>query len=291
MRGLSVLASTSVACVIVALKVPQLVHLLPMVVQHCRPGLPVILPQNGLLKWSFPAFSNVPIHHVIADVSVGLERPGHAVLHSMGGFLSHVSLLDGMSRDLAIPMQSLGFRGVSAHEFWVAQRVKFLRSTTGARMAVENLSIGQAFASERVRMDLAAIVKEGTHVLVAAMSDCKLSRDLSDAASRLISPVRDGLPAARDHAPLDQAFTSLHRDLLRHRYPTEVQWLNGYISDLGRKLCIPTPLNDCLLEIVQRMEELGQTPFDVAGDNSIGSRMKQVFAAHHAQRLADATSV
>jgi hypothetical protein len=39
------------------------------------------------------------------------------------------------------------------------------------------------------------------------------------------------------------------------------------------------------------MEELGQTPFDVAGDNSIGSRMKQVFAAHHAQRLADATSV
>ncbi|MDD5695812.1 MAG: ketopantoate reductase C-terminal domain-containing protein, partial [Bacteroidales bacterium] len=37
--------------------------------------------------------------------------------------------------------------------------------------------------------------------------------------------------------------------------PTEVHFLNGYISGNGKSLNIPTPLNDFLIETIREIEE------------------------------------
>ena len=45
---------------------------------------------------------------------------------------------------------------------------------------------------------------------------------------------------------------SLLQDVMRGRR-TEVQYLNGYVSDQGREVGVPTPFNDKVVELIVRV--------------------------------------
>ena len=56
--------------------------------------------------------------------------------------------------------------------------------------------------------------------------------------------------AIRKHAKLK---ASMLQDIEKGKL-TEVDAINGAVSDYGRKVGVPTPLNDCVVEIIHRIE-------------------------------------
>jgi len=55
------------------------------------------------------------------------------------------------------------------------------------------------------------------------------------------------------YAPASGAKASMLQDLEKGK-TTEVQMINGYVSETGKKYGIPTPFNDTVIEIVKRIE-------------------------------------
>ncbi|RMF91913.1 MAG: 2-dehydropantoate 2-reductase [Nitrospinota bacterium] len=68
-------------------------------------------------------------------------------------------------------------------------------------------------------------------------------------------PVRE-VPAD----PAERPYPSMWQDLYWQRGKTEVQALNGKIAALGRRVQVPTPINDLLVRLVEEMVSKGEKP-------------------------------
>lgn len=71
---------------------------------------------------------------------------------------------------------------------------------------------------------------------------------LLDASLRPASMLREVENVIQATAP---NWSSMHQDVKRRRASTEIDYINGYLSDLGRTYGIPTPVNDTLAALVQ----------------------------------------
>ena len=63
-------------------------------------------------------------------------------------------------------------------------------------------------------------------------------------------------PKGTDH------FSSMAQDTSKKRH-SEIQYMNGFISNEGRKIGIPTPANDAVTEIISEIEEFIPTPENI----------------------------
>lgn len=129
---------------------------------------------------------------------------------------------------------------------------------------------GAAPATELFRL----VCTEASQVLEAHARDAKASDSSSPDASRLASlPLADLLTQTdSDGMPLLDAslrpasmqrevervvrttagnWSSMHQDIRTGRVSTEIDYINGYLSDLGRTYGIPTPANDMLTHLVK----------------------------------------
>ncbi|WFD34497.1 hypothetical protein MCUN1_001338 [Malassezia cuniculi] len=129
---------------------------------------------------------------------------------------------------------------------------------------------GAAPAAELFRL----VCTEASQVLEAHARDAKASDSNSEDASRLTSlPLADlltqtdseGMPlldASLRPASLQHEvervvratagnWSSMHQDIRTGRVSTEIDYINGYLCDLGRTYGIPTPANDMLTHLVK----------------------------------------
>lgn len=56
-----------------------------------------------------------------------------------------------------------------------------------------------------------------------------------------------------------EGLPSLLQDLTKGR-STEIHFLNGYVSDKGKRVGVPTPINQALTSLVTRIEKEGLKP-------------------------------
>ena len=56
-----------------------------------------------------------------------------------------------------------------------------------------------------------------------------------------------------------EGLPSLLQDLTKGRR-TEIHFLNGYVSDKGKRVGVPAPINQTLTSLVTRIENEGQKP-------------------------------
>jgi 2-dehydropantoate 2-reductase len=82
----------------------------------------------------------------------------------------------------------------------------------------------------------------------------------------LVDPVPPARPSAAYEAWLGQviegygdAKPSMLQDLERRR-PTEIDFINGYVAEVGRRVGVPTPANTALVETVQAMTRGERVP-------------------------------
>ena len=132
-----------------------------------------------------------------------------------------------------------------------------INASFSGRSAVLGCTFGQAAAPKASRKIVQALIKECIDVCAAAsiriepvqgkdivkLLDYKSG--LKKAISLFIIPI-----AIRKHAKLK---ASMLQDLEKGKL-TEVDAINGAVSAYGRKVGCPTPINDCVVDIIHRIE-------------------------------------
>ncbi|MFH0914477.1 MAG: ketopantoate reductase family protein [Chloroflexota bacterium] len=149
----------------------------------------------------------------------------------------------------------------SLHEHIMS--VKWSKLVINLGMAVNaiiGLSGAEALASREPRELIADIAEEGLRVIQAAGNALEDEPGQPPAAER---PAR--LRAMKDSPPDAAAEEMKHRpsawqDLVLQRGKSEVDFLNGEIVRLGKKLGIPTPLNSLMVRVVKQMAEEKSAP-------------------------------
>lgn len=181
-------------------------------------------------------------------VATALEAPGK-VRHFGGGAISI-----GSPRGRSVPLETLaelaslfGVAGidatVSADITSVLWGKLVVNCAYNALSAITQQTYGQLVASDATRRVMRAAINEA----IAVASAHQIT--LPEGTHERVMKVAEMMPGQR---------SSTAQDLARSR-PTEIDYLNGYITSEGAKAGIATPTNLTLFALVKQIES-GQTP-------------------------------
>jgi 2-dehydropantoate 2-reductase len=141
---------------------------------------------------------------------------------------------------------------------------KLIMNLNNATNAITGYWLERAMADSEMRRLMVAVREEGLRVLDAAgipaeppegeASPIRV-RELTEALRRPPKP-----ESARQALEGHRTYPSMWQDLSLGRASTEVDFLNGEIMEVGRRVGVPTPYNAVLLEIVNRMLKEGLMP-------------------------------
>lgn len=189
-------------------------------------------------------------------------QPGVCELTSAPDALSFSlgSISDKKSKHIGEVKRLLEMMGsVNIEENFIGTRWSklLINASFSGMSAVLGCTFGQAAAPKASRKIVQALIKECIDVCAAAsiriepvqgkdivkLLDYKSG--LKKAISLFIIPI-----AIRKHAKLK---ASMLQDLEKGKL-TEVDAINGAVSAYGRKVGCPTPINDCVVDIIHRIE-------------------------------------
>lgn len=167
---------------------------------------------------------------------VRFDAPGGTWL---GPFEGSPATADAVRR-LAELITAAGLPAAALADARGAQWTKLIfNSANNALCAATGLSIGQLADSPRMRELVGGIICEGAAVATAA--GITLEGDPQ-------AMFDDAVAHAHGHRP------SMLQDVAARRH-TEIAVLNGGVAAEGRRLGIPTPLNDTLVAVVEGIEQ------------------------------------
>jgi ketopantoate reductase len=107
---------------------------------------------------------------------------------------------------------------------------------------------------------MADVMQESFQVLQKAGIPARPPREFPP-LELAIQKLRRGERARAEHLPTDQrTYPSTWQDLHLKRGSTEVEFLNGEIERLGKRLGIPTPRNSLILRLVSEMARNQEPP-------------------------------
>ncbi len=271
--------------VFIGWKWPGLTKKLHWLGQLNKAGARVLLAQNGILS-TLPVFSGIDnIYPVVAHVSASMADSYRVRVYNQHAFV----IEDSLTNECPWICRA-GFHGIPSDHFLLKQCIKLLIATTGARMALSGLSIGESLRSKEVCRDMAEIVREGITVLLKGVLAPHLSRVATDMANLQASFAMGTFLDKADLFMMEDATTSLHQDLMRRHGATEAPWINGWVVNEGERLQITTPLNKFLLETVEKMAIERRTPNEARKNRYLQERLSMIFASAKCSTLLDLTA-
>ena len=215
------------------------------------PETTVISFQNGVLKDEYltKAFGRDRIMGGVCYVATSIARPGvigrtgtleRMVFGEFDGIASPrakrflgACLAGGIKAELARDIR---------REIW--EKFVFLVALSGTT-ATMRTTIGPIRANPQTRAFLLDVMREV--VAVGRAHGIDLPEDYAEQRLRL----------ADDLAP--DMTSSMHHDLERGNR-LEVRWLSGGVVELGRAVCVPTPLNRAIADILALRSDGGDKP-------------------------------
>ena len=228
-------------------------------------GVPVITLQNGV-RGDDLAAELLPQDRIISAVVLlhaNYLAPGSVTLMYEGGLIlgrpfgPRDSLLEEAARLLgrSIPTQiSDNIRG--AH--WL----KLITNLNNALPALIDGTFHQVYADPFLASLAIRIMREGLNASKKAGIRLESLPDVSVGLTRLVNFLPVKLAARVAAARVDRMKTpwpllgSTLQSLRRNR-PTEIDYLNGEVVELGIKTGVPTPLNSKIRELVHQVEQTG----------------------------------
>lgn len=212
--------------------------------------------QNGIQN---PAILRqaLPAHTVLAGMvpfNVVRRAPTHFHQGTSGSLFIEAG---ARAEPLMAALRAAGFAVVASANMNEIQWGKLITNLNNAFNALLGMPLREQIASRLCRQTLAAVMEEALAVLRAAgirpARAGKVVPWLLPKILRLPNFLFFRLAAAM--AKIDPvARSSMWEDLSRGR-PTEIDFLNGEIVSLGRKLGHPTPLNERIVELVKQAEQ------------------------------------
>lgn len=144
-----------------------------------------------------------------------------------------------------------------------AHWLKLIVNLNNALPAITNLPLREVYANAFLRNLAVGLVREGLRVVSRANIRLESLPDVSVGLSRLISWMPSGVAGRIAAAKVRQLTTtwpllgSTLQSIQRGR-PAEIDYLNGEIAELGKRLREATPLNSKIVELVHQVERTGQ---------------------------------
>ncbi len=144
-----------------------------------------------------------------------------------------------------------------------AHWLKLIANLNNALPALTNNPVSQVFADPFLRRLAVGLMREGFRVTDRAGVRLESLPGMPVTLFRLLAWLPEGLATrffagmGRRMDPYGTLLGSTLQSLRRGR-PTEIDYLNGEVVQLGRRLGVPTPLNAHLVELVHQVEQTGE---------------------------------
>mmetsp|Transcript_1955 Transcript_1955/g.4527 ORF Transcript_1955/g.4527 Transcript_1955/m.4527 type:complete len:422 (+) Transcript_1955:76-1341(+) len=137
-------------------------------------------------------------------------------------------------------------------DFIGTQCGKFLVNLTNAVNALSGEYVSAMLLQESYRKVLSTSYKEAVAVLTAAGIKPKEVAAFGEMmlASEPVFKAKFG----KVLQSRSKGNTSMAQDLMNGQVPTEIDFLNGEVSRLGREVGVPTPVNDKIIELIKKAE-------------------------------------
>jgi 2-dehydropantoate 2-reductase len=144
-----------------------------------------------------------------------------------------------------------------------AHWLKLIVNLNNALPAITNRTMNQVYANVSLRNLAVGLMREGLRVIDRANIGLESLPEVSVGLTRLINWMPSGIAGRIAAAKLRRMTTtwplwgSTLQSIQRGR-PTEIDYLNGEIVELGKRYGEATPLNTKIVELVHQVERTGQ---------------------------------
>ena len=194
----------------------------------------------------------------VITIGAGMYEPGHAMRADTGAIGFKIGELDGKdterARELARIMSDVAVAKVTTNLF--GERWSKLTVNCMANPIAGLSGLGTAEVRTRPEPRLIAIYVGGEVVKVGRVCGFEVEPIYGIAAQRFVDAYEGrGLAeveadVAAEGARRGGGRPSLLQDVMRGRR-TEIDYLNGYVCDQGRRRGVKTPVNDAIVETVR----------------------------------------
>jgi len=239
--------------------------------RHLAPTGVIVSAQNGINEEAIASVVGYPrTIGCVVTLGAGLYDPGHVIRTSSPARPSFVvGELTGMTtarlRALAALLSAGGQSRVTSN-LWGERWAKLATNSMANPIAgITGMGSAELRANPAVFPILVAIAAEALRVASALGVEVEPLGGIP-AAAYLDAARGVGLAALREQVAetgrnLGAGRPSLLQDIGKGRR-TEVEYLNGTVVRKGREAGVPTPMNQAVVEVVQRLEagELAQGP-------------------------------
>jgi 2-dehydropantoate 2-reductase len=173
--------------------------------------------------------------------------------------------VDDLAFAISDDLRRAGFDCIASAHVMAMKWAKLIANLNNATHAITGYWMEKAMADPEMRRLMYEVRIEGLRVLdVAGIAVEPPAGEPSPIRVREETEKLKQLPdlsSDADSLPYEQRrYPSMWQDLKLGRKTNEAGFLNGEIIELGKKLGIPTPYNQALLEIVNRMSAEGIRP-------------------------------
>ena len=196
----------------------------------------------------------------VITIGAGMYEPGHAMRTDTGAIGFKIGELDGKeterAKELARIMSDVAVTKVTTNLF--GERWSKLAVNCMANPIAGLSGLGTAEVRTLQEPRLIAIYVGGEAVKVGRACGFEVEPIYGIVAQRFVDAYEGkGLAeveadVAAEGARRGGGRPSLLQDVMRGRR-TEVEYLNGYVSEQGRQVGIPTPFNDKVVELITRV--------------------------------------
>jgi 2-dehydropantoate 2-reductase len=144
-----------------------------------------------------------------------------------------------------------------------AHWLKLLVNLNNALPAITNFTVSQVYANTFLRNLAVGLMREGLRVINRANIQLESLPEVSVGLTRLVNWMPSGIAGRIAAAKVRRLSTvwplwgSTLQSIQRGR-PTEIDYLNGEITELGKRHGEATPLNSRMVELVHQVERTGQ---------------------------------
>jgi 2-dehydropantoate 2-reductase len=218
---------------------------------------PVFCFQNGVRNEEWAAARFARVYGAVPWFSVNFLGPG-SVEHTVRNGLvlgAYPSGLDSLAEELAGAFRAAGFE-VPLHPRVMSHKWgKLIVNLNNALYPLVDTWQQWAYSDPEICNFMAETMREGLAVLTAAgiealiwPGDQPVQNFIDETASGALAPF---YPNARELPPEKRSYPSTWQDVRLGRPTSEVDYFNGEIVELARKVGVSTPYNTTLVDLMR----------------------------------------
>ncbi len=218
----------------------------------------IVCCQNGfgsdqIIRTAFP---NNRVENAIVGFNVAAASPAHLRRATEGDFVISKTLADAYQLDFGSDVMPLQI----SEDMLASRWAKLQLNLANAVNALANVPVKTMLEQRAYRKVIAAIMRE--LLLVVERKNIKLPKVAAVPGKwmPLLMTLPDGIYSviAQSTLAIDpSARTSMWWDL-KNQVGTEIDFINGAVSEAGKQLGIATPANDALINLVKAVENGSQ---------------------------------